>query len=471
MSRDKEFNIEDLLIDQSKFDFKSQVKYAYKTIPGLNKQVVEAISDQKQEPKWMRDLRLKSLEVFETWRDPRFGVDISDLDVSKIVAYIKPDAKKATSWEEVPSEIKETFDKLGIPEAERKALAGVGAQYDSEIVYQNIKKEMEKLGVIFLDMESAVKEYPDLVKEYFMKAIPITDHKYAAFHGAVWSGGTFLYVPKGVKVPLPLQAYFRMNNPGMGQMEHTIIIADEGSEVVFIEGCSAPFYEITNLHAGAVEIYVKKGARVKYATIQNWSKNTYNLNTKRAIVDEDGIMEWVSGSMGSQKSMIYPASILRGKGAKTETKAITYAGPNQHMDTGSKVFMLAPYTSSNVDARSISIGGGWAFYRGWLRVGENAKGAKASVSCQALMLDNISKSDTIPLIEVHTDDADIGHEARIGRIREEQIYYLMSRGLKESEAKALIVRGFVEPFAKELPLEYAIELNRLINLEIESSIG
>ncbi|RAO99446.1 Fe-S cluster assembly protein SufB [Petrotoga sp. 9PW.55.5.1] len=471
MARDKDINLEDLLIDQSKFDFRNPEKYAYKTIPGLNQKIVQEISEQKEEPKWMKELRLNSLHIFDTWRDPRFGVDVSDLDVSKIVAYIRPNTKTSTSWNDVPEEIKDTFDKLGIPEAEKKALSGVGAQYDSEVVYQNIKKELESLGVIFLNMESAVKQYPDLVKEYFMKAVAPTNHKYAALHGAVWSGGTFLYVPKGVKVPLPLQAYFRMNNPGMGQMEHTLIIADEGSEVAFIEGCSAPYYEVTNLHAGMVEIYVKKGARVKYATIQNWSKNTYNLNTKRAIVEEDGVMEWVSGSLGSHKTMIYPSSILKGKGAKTETKAITYAGPNQHMDSGSKVFMFAPYTSANVDARSISIGGGWAFYRGWLKIGEMAKGAKASVQCQALMLDNDSKSDTVPLIEVYTDDADVGHEARIGRIKEEQIYYLMSRGLSEGEAKAMVVRGFVEPFAKELPLEYAIELNRLINLEVESSIG
>lgn len=467
----KDFNMEDLLIDQSRFDFKNPERYSYKSLPGLNEKIIQEISEQKNEPKWMTQLRLKSLKIFQTWKDPQFGVDLKDLDLSKIVAYIKPNAKRSNNWDEVPDEIKDTFEKLGIPEAERKALAGVGAQYDSEVVYQHVQKDLEDLGVIFMDMETAVKKHPDLVKQHFMKAVAATNHKYAALHGAIWSGGTFLYVPKGVKVPLPLQAYFRMNNPGMGQLEHTIIIADEGSEVAFIEGCSAPFYNTTNIHAGMVEIYVKESARVKYATIQNWSKNTYNLNTKRAIVDRDGMMEWVSGSLGSYKTMIYPSSILKGKGAKTETKAITYAGPNQHMDAGSKVLMFAPYTSASVDARSISVGGGWAFYRGWLKIGENAKGAKANVECQALMLDNESKSDTVPLIEVYNQDSDVGHEAKIGRIKQEQIYYLMTRGLSEAEAKAMVVRGFVEPFAKELPIEYALELNRLINLEVESSIG
>ncbi|BBE30517.1 Fe-S cluster assembly protein SufB [Tepiditoga spiralis] len=466
-----DFNMEELLIDQSRFDFRNPEVYAYKSLPGLNKKIIEEMTFQKEQPKWLLEKRLKALEIFKTIKDPNFGVDVSGLDLNKIIAYIKPKGKKSNTWEEVPDEIKDTFEKLGIPEAERKALAGVGAQYDSEVVYQHVQDDLKKLGVIFMDMESAVKKYPDLVKQYFMKAVPPTDHKYAALHGAIWSGGTFLYVPKGVKVPLPLQAYFRMNNPGMGQLEHTIIVADEGAEVSFIEGCSAPFYNTTNIHAGMVEIYVRRGARVKYVTIQNWSKNTYNLNTKRAMVEEDGIMEWVSGSLGSYKTMIYPSSILIGRGAKTEIKAITYAGANQHMDAGSKVLMLAPHTSATVDARSISVAGGWSFYRGWLKVNEKARGAKASVECQALMLDNESKSDTVPLIEVYNDDADVGHEAKIGRIKQEQIYYLMTRGLSEAEAKAMVVRGFVEPFSKELPIEYAIELNRLLNLEVESSIG
>nr|WP_233186198.1 Fe-S cluster assembly protein SufB [Thermotoga sp. KOL6] len=463
--------MERLIIDDSKFNFVPKVKTAYKAPPGLDERLIEEISMAKSEPKWMLEHRLESLKIFKEWHDPRFGVDISKLNLGKIVSYIKPDAKKGTSWEEVPKEVKEAFDKLGIPEAERKYLAGVGAQLDSEVVYQNIRKELEKLGVIFLDMESAVREYPDLVREYFMKLVPKTDHKFAALHGAIWSGGTFLYVPAGVKVPMPLQAYFLMSNPGMGQFEHTIIVAEEGSEVTFIEGCSAPRYNVINLHAGMVEIYVKRGAKVKYLTIQNWSKNTYNLNTKRSIVDEEGSMTWVSGSLGSHKTMLYPMTILKGKGARAESMSITYAGPGQHMDTGSKVVHLAPYTSSLVSAKSISLGGGWAFYRGLLKISKDAKKSKASVECAALMLDNRSKSDTVPIIEVETDSADVGHEARIGRIGEEQIFYLMSRGLSEQEAKSLIVKGFVEPVVKELPFEYAVELNKLLELEIEKSIG
>ena len=463
--------MERIIIDDSRFNFIPKVRTAYKAPPGLNERLIEEISHAKGEPEWMLKHRLESLKIFKEWYNPRFGVDISELDLGKIVSYIRPDAKKGTSWEEVPEEVKEAFDKLGIPEAERKYLAGVGAQLDSEIVYQNIKKELEKLGVIFLDMESAVREYPDLVKEYFMKLVPSTDHKFAALHGAIWSGGTFLYVPANVKVPMPLQAYFLMSNPGMGQFEHTIIVAEEGSEVTFIEGCSAPRYNVINLHAGMVEIYVKRGAKVKYLTIQNWSKNTYNLNTKRSIVEEEGSMTWVSGSLGSYKTMLYPMTILKGKGARAESMSITYAGPGQHMDTGSKVVHLAPYTSSLVSAKSISLGGGWAFYRGLLKITKEAENSKASVECAALMLDNRSKSDTVPIIEVETDRADVGHEARIGRIGEDQIFYLMSRGLSEQEAKSMIVKGFVEPVVKELPFEYAVELNKLLELEIEKSIG
>ena len=463
--------MERIILDDSRFNFVPKVKTAYKAPPGLDEKLIEEISRTKEEPGWMLKHRLESLKIFREWHNPRFGVDISDLDLGKIVSYIKPDAKKGTSWEEVPGEIKEAFDRLGIPEAERKYLAGVGAQLDSEVVYQNIKKELEKLGVIFLDMESAVREYPDLVREYFMKLVPNTDHKFAALHGAIWSGGTFLYVPTGVKVPMPLQAYFLMSNPGMGQFEHTIIVAEEESEVTFIEGCSAPRYNVINLHAGMVEIYVKRGAKVKYLTIQNWSKNTFNLNTKRSIVEEEGSMTWVSGSLGSHKTMLYPMTILKGRGSRAESLSITYAGPGQHMDTGSKVVHLAPYTSSVVSAKSISLGGGWAFYRGLLKITKEAVKSKASVECAALMLDNRSKSDTVPIIEVETDKADVGHEARIGRIGEDQIFYLMNRGLSEQEAKSMIVKGFVEPVVKELPFEYAVELNKLLELEIEKSIG
>ncbi|AKI97100.1 Fe-S cluster assembly protein SufB [Kosmotoga pacifica] len=458
-------------VDESRFDFKNKVDYAYKSAPGLNEEIIREISKNKAEPKWMLKKRLEALKIFQSMPEPDFGVDRSQLNIDKIVPYIRPNAGKEASWEEVPEEIKETFERLGIPEAERKALAGVGAQYDSEVVYQHIRKELEDLGVIFLDMETAVKKYPDLVKKYFMKLVPASDHKYAALHGAIWSGGSFVYIPENVKVPLPLQAYFRMNLAGMGQFEHTLIIADRGSELHFIEGCSAPRYNVHNLHAGMVEIFVMEGAKVRYSTIQNWSKNTFNLNTKRAVVEADGVMEWVSGSLGSMKTMLYPATILKGRGSKANHLAVTYAGVGQVMDTGSKVIHLAPDTSSTVDARSISIGGGWAFYRGLLYISERAKNAKSSVECSALMLDNESKSDTVPIIDVRTEQADIGHEARIGRISEDQIFYLMTRGLTEVEAKAMIVRGFMEPIARELPIEYAVELNRLINLEIESSIG
>lgn len=462
---------EKIHIDDSRFNFQTDTSYQYKSAPGLNEEIIRDISKHKDEPNWMLEKRLESLRIFEKLHDPNFGVDTRSLDIGEIIPYLKPDAGKETSWEEVPDEIKETFEKLGIPQAERKALAGVGAQYDSEVVYQHIKKELEEIGVIFLDMETAVKKHPELVNKYFMKLVPPADHKYAALHGAIWSGGSFVYVPKNVKVQLPLQAYFRMNMAGTGQFEHTLIIADKGSELHFIEGCSAPRYNVHNLHAGMVEIYVMEGAKVRYSTIQNWSKNTYNLNTKRAIVEKDGVMEWVSGSMGSMKTMLYPTTILNGEGARAQHLAITYAGPGQHMDTGSKVIHLAPNTSSTVDARSISIGGGWAFYRGLLYVSEKAENTKASVQCTALMMDNESKSDTVPIIDVRTDKADIGHEARIGRISEDQIYYLMTRGLSEAEARAMIVRGFMEPITRELPIEYAVELNRLINLEIESSIG
>ena len=438
---------------------------------GLSKRLIEKISLSKDEPDWMRRLRLKSLEIFLKKPNPNFGVDISDLHINEIVPYLKPDAKKSTSWDEVPEDIKNTFEKLGIPEAERKVLAGVGAQYDSEVVYQNIKKQLSKLGVIFLDMESAVKEYPEIVKRYFMHAVPPNDHKFAALHGAVWSGGSFVYVPENVEVPMALQAYFMMASPGMGQFEHTLIVVGKGAKLHFIEGCSAPQYSVSNLHSGMVEIYVEEGATMRYSTIQNWSKNTYNLNTKRAIVDKDATMIWVSGSIGSAKTMLYPASILKGKGARAEHMNITYAGRNQHLDTGSKVVHLAPYTSSKVDARSISSNGGWAFYRGLLRVSQMAHHVKSTVECSALMMDDESTSSTLPIIEIMNNEADIGHEARIGRIKEEQIYYLMSRGLSEDDAKALIVRGFMAPIVKQLPLEYAIEFNRLVSMNFESRLG
>ncbi|KAA5805895.1 Fe-S cluster assembly protein SufB [Thermoanaerobacterium thermosaccharolyticum] len=459
-------------IDFSRYNIKNEVRYSYKTEKGLSKKIVEEISERKNEPKWMRDFRLKSLEIYESKPMPTWGVDLSQLDINSIVAYLSPDTKMKNSWDEVPEDIRNTFEKLGIPEAEKKALSGVGAQYDSEVVYHSIKDNLAKQGVIFEDMDTALKKYPDIIKEYFMtKNVTPNDHKFAALHGAIWSGGTFVYVPENVKVEVPLQAYFRMNAPGTGQFEHTLIIADRGSEVRFIEGCSAPQYAVSNLHAGCVELFVKEGARLIYSTIENWSKNTYNLNTKRALVDKDGVIEWISGSFGSHKTMLYPCSVLRGKGAKSEYTGVTFAAKGQHLDTGSKMIHLAPYTSSKVLAKSISKDGGITNYRGLLKIGPNAEGAKASVQCEGLMIDEISRSDTMPIIEVLNDNVDIGHEAKVGRISDEQIFYLMTRGLSEDEARSMIVRGFVEPVAKSLPLEYAVELNRLIKLELEGTIG
>ncbi len=375
-------------------------------------------------------------------------------------------------WDEVPDDIRNTFMLLGIPEAEQKKnLSGVGAQYDSEVVYHNIQKELSEQGVIYTDFETAVKEYEDIVRDYFMTCIPNTDHKYAALHGAVWSGGSFVYVPKGVKVTVPLQSYFRLNAPGAGQFEHTLIIVEEGAYCHFIEGCSAPRYNVVNIHAGSVELFIKKNATLRYSTIENWSRNMYNLNTKRAIVEEGGAIEWVSGSFGSKVSMLYPMSILIGEGARSEFTGITFAGKDQYLDTGTKVIHAAPNTSSMVNSKSISKDGGVAIYRGLVKVYPNATGSKSSVSCESLMLDSKSRSDTIPVVDIGTDDVDLGHEAKIGRIDDEVVFYLMSRGISEQEAKSMIVQGFANPIAKELPLEYAVEMNQLINLELEGTIG
>ena len=377
----------------------------------------------------------------------------------------------SASWDEVPEDIKGTFDRLGIQEAEQKSLAGVGAQYDSEVVYHSIQEDLVKQGVIYTDIETALREHEDIVKQYWMTLIPPTDHKWAALHGAVWSGGSFVYVPKGVQVEIPLQSYFRLNAPGAGQFEHTMIIIEEGASAHFIEGCSAPKYDVSNLHAGAVELFVKDNAKLRYSTIENWSKNMYNLNTKRAIVGAHGTIEWVSGSFGSHVSCLYPMSILNGEGAHCEFTGITFAGEGQFLDTGSKVVHNAPYTTSNVNAKGISKSGGAQIYRGLLKIGKNAEHSKATVSCESLMLDDISQSDTIPAVIVENDNVDIGHEAKIGRISDEAIFYLMTRGISEEEARAMLVRGFAEPISKELPLEYAVEMNNLINLELEGSIG
>lgn len=468
MERKKTY-IED--IDRGIYDIKNEFNYLFKTEKGLTPEIVMEISKAKNEPKWMTDFRLKSLEIYNSMPMPTWGPDLSDLNIDEIVTYIKPNTDMKNSWDDVPEDIKRTFELLGLPQAEREALAGVGAQYDSEVVYHNIRKELTDLGVVYLDMETALIEYEDIIRKYFMTLVPPTAHKFAALHGAVWSGGSFVYVPEGVKVDIPLQSYFRLNAPGAGQFEHTLIIVDKGAKLHFIEGCSAPKYNVNNLHAGCVELFVKDNATLRYSTIENWSKNMYNLNTKRAIVDKNGTIEWISGSFGSKVTMLYPMSILKGEGARAEYTTITFASKGQHLDTGTKVVHLAPHTTSTINSKSISKDGGYAFYRGLLKVAPDAYGCKSTVSCESLMLDNESKSDTLPMIELNNDNIDIGHEAKIGRISDEAIFYLMSRGISEEEAKAMIVRGFVEPITKELPLEYAVELNNLINIEFEGSIG
>lgn len=458
-------------VDRGIYDIKNEVRYSYKVDSGLTEDIIRSISSEKNEPEWMTEFRLKSLEIYNQLDVPTWGPDISDLDIENIVTYVKPDTDMKANWDEVPKDIKLTFDLLGIPEAEKASLAGVGAQYDSEVVYHSIKEDLVKQGVVYTDMESAIKEYEDIVKEYFMKCVPPSDHKFAALHGAVWSGGSFVYVPEGVNVDIPLQSYFRLNAPGAGQFEHTLIIVEKDANLHFIEGCSAPKYSVNNLHAGCVELFVKEGAKLRYSTIENWSRNMYNLNTKRAIVEKDGTIEWVSGSFGSKISMLYPMSVLKGERAKCEFTGITFAGKGQELDTGAKVVHAAPYTSSNINTKSISKDGGIAVYRGAVKISPNAHHSKSTVSCESLMLDNISKSDTVPVMDIMNDEVDLGHEAKIGRISDEAIFYLMSRGISEAEAKAMIVRGFVEPISKELPLEYAVEMNNLIKLELAGTIG
>lgn len=458
-------------VDRGVYDIINTEDHRYKVDKGLTEDIIRDISREKAEPNWMLEHRLKSLEIYNSKPIPTWGADLSELDVDNIVHYVRPNTGLQDNWADVPDDIKATFDRLGIPEAEKSSLAGVGAQYDSEVVYHSIKEELTKQGVIYTDMETAVKEYEELVKKYFMKLITSRDHKFAALHGAVWSGGSFVYVPEGVHVDLPLQSYFRLNAKGAGQFEHTMIIVEKNASLHFIEGCSAPKYSVQNIHAGAVELYVKEGAKLRYSTIENWSRNMYNLNTKRCVVDKGGRIEWVSGSFGSKVSMLYPMSILKGDYATSEFTGITFAAKGQYLDTGTKVVHVGAHTSSIVNSKSISKDGGHAFYRGLLVVGPNADHAKSMVNCESLMLDNRSKSDTLPIIEIKNDKVDIGHEAKIGRISDETIFYLMSRGIDEAEAKAMIVRGFVEPITKELPLEYAVELNKLINLELEGTIG
>ena len=457
-------------IDDNIYNIKNKDEYSFKTI-GLTEEVIKEISEKKQEPEWMLDLRLKALKIYNELKMPTWGPDLSELDMSKIATYVKPKTDMKKSWEDVPEDIKSTFDALGIPEAEKESLAGVGAQYDSEIVYHSIKEELVKQGVIYTDFDEAVKKYPDLVKQYFTKCVPMTDHKFIALHYAVWSGGSFVYVPKGVKVDIPLQSYFRLNAPGAGQFEHTLIIVDEGASLQFIEGCSAPKYNEINLHAGCVELFVKDNGFLRYSTIENWSKNMMNLNTKKAIVGANGKMEWVTGSFGSKISMLYPMSILNGENAKCEFTGISFAGKGQNLDTGLKIIHNAENTSSVVNSKSISKDGGICTFRSDIKVRPRAKKSKVTVSCESLMLDSISRSDTIPVNEIDTDEVEFSHEAKIGKISDKTIFYLMARGISEEEAKAMIVRGFASPISKELPLEYAVEMNNLINLELEGSIG
>jgi Fe-S cluster assembly protein SufB len=458
--------------ENNMYDFYGDESDFYKVDEGLTPAIIDQISDEKHDPEWMRDFRQKSLQLYNSQAVPDWGPPIDGLDIGRIVTYVRPNTGMKGSWDEVPEEIKDTFEKLGIPQAERKSLAGVGAQYDSELVYHNVRREVAEQGVVYTDMESALTgEYADMVRTHFMKLVPPTDHKFAALHGAVWSGGSFVYVPKGVKVEIPLQSYFRLNARGAGQFEHTLIIVDEGADLHFIEGCSAPKWNIANLHAGCVELYVGKGAHLRYSTIENWSKNMYNLNTKRAVVEEGGFMEWVSGSFGSHTSYLYPTTVLKGRSSRCEFTGITFAGRGQNLDTGAKMIHLGEKTSSVIRTKSISKDGGVSTYRSSVEVRPRALGARASVSCQSLMLDARSRSDTIPAMDVRTDDADVGHEARIGRISDEAVYYLMSRGLPEGEARALIVSGFASPVSKELPLEYAAEMNNLIRLEMEDSVS
>ena len=461
-------------IDRSLYDFRYEEKEGefYKIKEGLTEDIVLEISEKKNDPEWMRDFRLKSLEIYNKSEMPNWGPDISGLNVDNIVTYVKPNTEMSQTWEEVPEDIKNTFEKLGIPEAERKSLAGVGAQFDSELVYHNLQEEVARQGVIYTDIESALHgPYGKMIEEHFMRLVPPTDHKFAALHGAVWSGGSFVYVPKGVNVGIPLQSYFRLNAKGAGQFEHTLIIVDEGAQLHFIEGCSAPKYNVANLHAGCVELFVGKNAKLRYSTIENWSKNMYNLNTKRAKVEENGIMEWVSGSFGSHVSYLYPMTILKGDNARSQFTGVTFAGKGQNLDTGAKMVHIGKDTSSYINTRSISKGGGISTYRSAVVIQNQAKNAKSAVSCQSLMLDDESRSDTVPAIDVRTNKADVGHEAKIGRISDDAVFYLMSRGISEEEAKSLIVSGFADSVSKELPLEYAVEMNNLIRLEMVGAIG
>jgi len=453
------------------FGFYDKIKPNFKSKRGLSEQVIRGLSAMKKEPAWMLDFRLKSLEVFKSKPMPQWGADLSKIDFDNIFYYVRPTDKISRSWDEVPSEIKNTFDKIGIPEAEKKFLAGVGAQYDSEVVYHSITKMLEKKGVIFTDTNTALVRYPELFKKYFGKLIPPADNKFASLNSAVWSGGSFIYVPKGVRVDLPLQAYFRINAKNMGQFERTLIIADEGSYVHYVEGCTAPIFTTDSLHAAVVEIVVKKNARVRYTTIQNWSKNVYNLVTKRMWVEEGGFGEWVDGNLGSKITMKYPSIYLKGRKARGEILSLAFAGSGQHQDAGGKVIHLAPETSSVITSKSVCKDGGRTSYRGLLKVMNGSKKSKSTVRCDALILDMNSRSDTYPTMDIKEEEVTIGHEASVSRIGEEQLFYFQSRGIPLQAAEVMIVNGFIEPIVREIPMEYAIELNRLIQLEMTGAVG
>ena len=454
----------------NKYDFRTESKAVFKARKGVDAEIVNQISEMKNEPEWMRDYRLKGLEIFQSKPMPKWGGAI-DINFQDIFYYLKPTDKQGKTWDEVPKEIKDTFEKLGIPEAEKKFLSGVKAQFESEVVYGSLKQDLADQGVIFTDTDSAVRDYPELVKEYFGTIIPSTDNKFAALNSAVWSGGSFIYVPKGVKIEFPLQAYFRINAENMGQFERTLIIVDEGASVHYVEGCTAPMYTSESLHSAVVEIICKRGSRCRYTTIQNWANNIYNLVTKRAVAYADATMEWVDGNLGSKLTMKYPSVYMLEPGAHGEILSIAFAAKGQHQDAGAKLVHCAPNTTGQIISKSISKGGGRASYRGLVRVEKGAKNSKCNVVCDALILDSKSRSDTYPYIEILEKDVSVGHEASVSRIGEEQLFYLMSRGLSEAEASTMIVSGFIEPLVKELPMEYAVEMNRLIQLQMEGSVG
>src|ERR687894_327163 len=457
---------------KEKYGFFDPENYLFKAPKGLNRRLVEEISEYKNEPQWMREFRLKALEHFLSRPQPTWGSPLlAGVDYDDIHYFVRASEKSSRTWDDVPDDIKNTFDRLGIPEAERKFLAGVGAQYESEVVYHQVREDLERQGVIFMDMDSGLREHEELVREHFASVIPANDNKLAALNSAVWSGGSFVYVPPGVSVEMPLQAYFRINTENMGQFERTLIIADEGSYVHYVEGCTAPIYSSDSLHSAVVEIIVKKNARVRYTTIQNWSNNVYNLVTKRATAAEGATMEWVDGNIGSKVTMKYPAIYLLGEHAKGETLSIAFAGEGQHQDAGAKMVHAAPHTSSSILSKSVARGGGRTSYRGLIQVNEGAHGSKSNVLCDALLVDQVSRSDTYPYVDIREDDVSMGHEASVSKVSDDQLFYLMSRGMEQDEAMAMIVRGFVEPIAKELPMEYALELNRLIELQMEGAVG